>query len=109
MLGVRARDIGDSQAVGDRLWRELQLRSEEHTSELQSLAYLVCRLLLEKKKKLKISFFFINTQHSITSIPMPPSSSSPPIIISTSITSVYLIANQHITLTLSTSHDTTHI
>src|SRR2546425_5620555 len=30
---------------------ELQARSEEHTSELQSLAYLVCRLLLEKKKK----------------------------------------------------------
>src|SRR2546425_6710280 len=28
-----------------------QMRSEEHTSELQSLAYLVCRLLLEKKKK----------------------------------------------------------
>src|SRR2546425_3642679 len=28
------------------------LRSEEHTSELQSLAYLVCRLLLEKKKGL---------------------------------------------------------
>src|SRR2546425_7308940 len=28
-------------------------RSEEHTSELQSLAYLVCRLLLEKKKKVK--------------------------------------------------------
>src|SRR5205823_10046867 len=27
-----------------------QVRSEEHTSELQSLAYLVCRLLLEKKK-----------------------------------------------------------
>src|SRR5687767_15399029 len=32
---------GDRWAVG---------RSEEHTSELQSLAYLVCRLLLEKKK-----------------------------------------------------------
>src|SRR5687767_15550637 len=29
---------------------ELTPRSEEHTSELQSLAYLVCRLLLEKKK-----------------------------------------------------------
>src|SRR2546425_9264036 len=29
-------------------------RSEEHTSELQSLAYLVCRLLLEKKKKTTI-------------------------------------------------------
>src|SRR2546425_6429309 len=30
-------------------------RSEEHTSELQSLAYLVCRLLLEKKKKITIA------------------------------------------------------
>src|SRR2546425_9524309 len=30
--------------------REVAARSEEHTSELQSLAYLVCRLLLEKKK-----------------------------------------------------------
>src|SRR2546425_8129834 len=30
--------------------RTEDLRSEEHTSELQSLAYLVCRLLLEKKK-----------------------------------------------------------
>src|SRR3712207_8934702 len=29
-------------------------RSEEHTSELQSRQYLVCRLLLEKKKKLKL-------------------------------------------------------
>src|SRR2546425_2458099 len=32
----------------------LDLRSEEHTSELQSLAYLVCRLLLEKKKNIPI-------------------------------------------------------
>src|SRR3989441_3002280 len=31
-----------------------RVRSEEHTSELQSLAYLVCRLLLEKKKKKNI-------------------------------------------------------
>src|SRR5258707_10855339 len=31
--------------------RRLFLRSEEHTSELQSRQYLVCRLLLEKKKK----------------------------------------------------------
>src|SRR3989441_8187397 len=31
--------------------RRTSMRSEEHTSELQSLAYLVCRLLLEKKKK----------------------------------------------------------
>src|SRR3712207_9433444 len=31
-----------------------EVRSEEHTSELQSRQYLVCRLLLEKKKKLHI-------------------------------------------------------
>src|SRR5205823_7173950 len=36
---------------GRRLLRDELGRSEEHTSELQSLAYLVCRLLLEKKKK----------------------------------------------------------
>src|SRR2546425_5590295 len=42
-----ARRLRDSprQVVG-----VLSARSEEHTSELQSLAYLVCRLLLEKKK-----------------------------------------------------------
>src|SRR2546425_6109274 len=39
-----------SFAVEDRAARGAG-RSEEHTSELQSLAYLVCRLLLEKKKK----------------------------------------------------------
>src|SRR5258705_6589934 len=33
--------------------RSVLLRSEEHTSELQSLRHLVCRLLLEKKKKKK--------------------------------------------------------
>src|SRR5215212_11408436 len=37
----------------DQLGRGL-LRSEEHTSELQSLRHLVCRLLLEKKKKTNI-------------------------------------------------------
>src|SRR3989441_9373583 len=41
---------GNTQAI-----YTVQLRSEEHTSELQSLAYLVCRLLLEKKKKKYIS------------------------------------------------------
>src|SRR5687767_15712978 len=34
-------------------------RSEEHTSELQSLAYLVCRLLLEKKNILILTSFFV--------------------------------------------------
>src|SRR5687767_15554386 len=43
MLGLRLRDV--RRAVRHP-------RSEEHTSELQSLAYLVCRLLLEKKKYL---------------------------------------------------------
>ena len=33
--------------------KEGTIRSEEHTSELQSLSHLVCRLLLEKKKKLR--------------------------------------------------------
>src|SRR2546425_9558907 len=38
-------------------------RSEEHTSELQSLAYLVCRLLLEKKKiKIKIDKLRVNRE-----------------------------------------------
>src|SRR5205823_6729722 len=50
VLGISAT------ACSTRLSRALQkleqeVRSEEHTSELQSLAYLVCRLLLEKKKK----------------------------------------------------------
>src|SRR5712672_949106 len=40
-------------------------RSEEHTSELQSLAYLVCRLLLEKKKNINISFFFFKKKKKI--------------------------------------------
>src|SRR5687767_15566448 len=44
----------DRQGAMARLVDELSgyaARSEEHTSELQSLAYLVCRLLLEKKKR----------------------------------------------------------
>src|SRR5205823_6721867 len=46
----RARDhAGGFRRIGG-LAVELFDRSEEHTSELQSLAYLVCRLLLEKKK-----------------------------------------------------------
>src|SRR2546425_6643489 len=44
-------------------------RSEEHTSELQSLAYLVCRLLLEKKKKkLIISDFTACYSHVASSM-----------------------------------------
>src|SRR2546425_9734911 len=39
-------------ANDDHIRDMIEQRSEEHTSELQSLAYLVCRLLLEKKKPL---------------------------------------------------------
>src|SRR2546425_3951257 len=42
-----------------------QNRSEEHTSELQSLAYLVCRLLLEKKKKIKHTITQTHQKHTI--------------------------------------------
>src|SRR5262249_60463379 len=49
--GSRAAPATPRQAAWppDEVWLEL-LRSEEHTSELQSLTNLVCRLLLEKKK-----------------------------------------------------------
>src|SRR5690554_7286295 len=45
----------DPQQTWNLLWEldTQQLRSEEHTSELQSRPHLVCRLLLEKKKKKK--------------------------------------------------------
>src|SRR5207244_13256538 len=42
-------DVGEDRGLGAK--RPVQKRSEEHTSELQSPDHLVCRLLLEKKKK----------------------------------------------------------
>src|SRR5256885_10630064 len=58
------RDLGDRRQHDQALLRLLELgrriaqpahdRSEEHTSELQSPCNLVCRLLLEKKKKCKL-------------------------------------------------------
>src|SRR5687767_15703143 len=50
IIGGKTRDLSGSGT-----------RSEEHTSELQSLAYLVCRLLLEKKKKPKMPYLYDNT------------------------------------------------
>src|SRR2546425_6064538 len=47
---VDVEDPGPPEGIGD-VPAQRRPRSEEHTSELQSLAYLVCRLLLEKKKK----------------------------------------------------------
>src|SRR5438093_8951560 len=47
LRGARGKDLqGDGPGAQERR------RSEEHTSELQSLTNLVCRLLLEKKKKI---------------------------------------------------------
>src|SRR2546422_7393728 len=57
LLAIAARDgrVEDEgwrvRKDGARFWAEV--RSEEHTSELQSRLHLVCRLLLEKKKKNK--------------------------------------------------------
>src|SRR3712207_7968394 len=62
----RSADCGLALLIGP-LCRQAEpvtvsfLRSEEHTSELQSRQYLVCRLLLEKKKKNKHYSFIILT------------------------------------------------
>src|SRR3712207_8434139 len=48
-------DLSQAEAVADLI--ASTTRSEEHTSELQSRQYLVCRLLLEKKKKTRASPF----------------------------------------------------
>src|SRR5262245_62346452 len=58
LQGRSERLVIAAEEVGERLDRVLahrvaELRSEEHTSELQSLRHLVCRLLLEKKKNRK--------------------------------------------------------
>src|SRR3712207_8434312 len=52
--------IEGRERFGERAWR----RSEEHTSELQSRQYLVCRLLLEKKKKTKTHTYAIKKYHT---------------------------------------------
>src|SRR3989449_6219131 len=67
-LGAPAESYGKAAVVGEageyehaaallhpKLGAPLRARSEEHTSELQSRLHLVCRLLLEKKKKRKTS------------------------------------------------------
>src|SRR2546425_3985009 len=51
---ARAEERADPDRHCDGPAGRLPHRSEEHTSELQSLAYLVCRLLLEKKKNIVI-------------------------------------------------------
>src|SRR2546425_3777777 len=48
--GETAQVIAEGALLSNFESDKYKTRSEEHTSELQSLAYLVCRLLLEKKK-----------------------------------------------------------
>src|SRR5256884_3889409 len=80
IVGSRRAIVGDESGItrdrlyGEGEWRGRQLRlvdrSEEHTSELQSRLHLVCRLLLEKKKrkreKCTFSTFSIYTATTIT-------------------------------------------
>src|SRR3712207_7379287 len=69
---ARARRRAGASAHPQGLWQQAHRRSEEHTSELQSRQYLVCRLLLEKKKKHKYSlsiasnYIYKSNQHTIT-------------------------------------------
>src|SRR5437660_5626485 len=48
-IGVGTDWTGDGREVGHWRQTDVRVRSEEHTSELQSRGHLVCRLLLEKK------------------------------------------------------------
>src|SRR3712207_8335864 len=54
-----ARGHALSDDVAAHAQRRLRPRSEEHTSELQSRQYLVCRLLLEKKNKIIFTHVFV--------------------------------------------------
>src|SRR2546425_13122733 len=61
-LPILAEVIHGPEADEDGCQHELdheRARSEEHTSELQSLAYLVCRLLLEKKKQISNTIYYL--------------------------------------------------
>src|SRR5437879_9874076 len=61
-LHIRAMVLVLAPALAQALaLSRTELRSEEHTSELQSPMYLVCRLLLEKKKKLRIGDYLTTT------------------------------------------------
>src|SRR5256885_9707853 len=56
------RPVGDEGGLDLKLLRHPIARSEEHTSELQSPCNLVCRLLLEKKKKKQYATYTVNTE-----------------------------------------------
>src|SRR2546425_8810977 len=68
VAGIRAALEPDGVLLrNDAAIRRHEGRSEEHTSELQSLAYLVCRLLLEKKKEQEAETDHLNTVLTLSS------------------------------------------
>src|SRR3712207_7788335 len=62
---VTAEPSAGWAGVSQRTFTEVLSRSEEHTSELQSRQYLVCRLLLEKKKKYINPFLLSGTHYAL--------------------------------------------
>src|SRR2546430_13622804 len=67
LQGQKALVTGANSGIGESVARHLAAaRSEEHTSELQSQSNLVCRLLLEKKKK-----SLRKTKHQDLAPPLP--------------------------------------
>src|SRR2546425_9107287 len=56
--------VRNARAAAAVLLNPTKVRSEQHTSELQSLAYLVCRLLLEKKEKNTIASILSCEMHT---------------------------------------------
>src|SRR2546427_5486941 len=57
-------------ATKEEATKAVEMRSEEHTSELQSQSNLVCRLLLEKKKKKNTVYTHVDTQDIEPRLPM---------------------------------------
>src|SRR2546426_8703515 len=76
----RRRSVSRCSSVASRVARTVAWipRSEEHTSELQSPCNLVCRLLLEKKKKLCILHRSRPPQDSLEDLQKTPARRTPP-------------------------------
>src|SRR5256885_13164222 len=65
--GAPGLEEQDHHQHDERNRLEERMRSEEHTSELQSPCNLVCRLLLEKKKTLKLAHVYITLMKQLSS------------------------------------------
>src|SRR5437870_9666577 len=68
VLGHEATGVVEAVGPDVRIHDARGLRSEEHTSELQSRGHLVCRLLLEKKKK---TYYTLSPENFMPSHPTP--------------------------------------